>query len=263
MSGHIADKAGFLAALSSEDPERKLAEEHARRCPPCREALDEGHLLVALLARALPLAPPAPELVGRAARAIEDERAAERAAELRTAHLLRWAAPAAVVLAWTLQVAYGKRIDGDAGHVTLSLALLAAAVVGVMAARAGPRAGQRLVLAAMVLASGLFAYLIGAVSAVAPRFGVECTVCELVAAAIPWLVVTTLARRRQIPIERGTAMAVAVAGALASQAAQLLTCPVSRANPHLLVFHFGGVLLAMALGALNGAGAVAAAGIRS
>ena len=46
-------------------------------------------------------------------------------------------------------------------------------------------------------------------------------------------------------------MGVAAAGAVASQAGQLLSCPVGHANPHLLLFHFGGVLLAVALGAMN------------
>jgi hypothetical protein len=58
MTDHIAARAGFLAALPAHDPERLRAEEHARTCPPCREALDEGFRLVALLQRALPPHPP-------------------------------------------------------------------------------------------------------------------------------------------------------------------------------------------------------------
>src|SRR3982750_1487641 len=49
MNSHIADRAGFLAALAKDDPERVQAEEHARGCAPCREAFAEGLGLVALL----------------------------------------------------------------------------------------------------------------------------------------------------------------------------------------------------------------------
>ena len=60
MNGHIADRAGFLAALAKDDPERQLAEEHARSCADCLEALDEGRRLMLLLGDAMPVAPPAP-----------------------------------------------------------------------------------------------------------------------------------------------------------------------------------------------------------
>jgi hypothetical protein len=243
MSGHLADKAGFLAALKEDDPERKLAEEHARSCASCRDALDEGRRLVALLAQAAPLPAPSPELLRRAAAAIERENAGER----RAAALVRWAAMGAVLLVWLLQLAYGKSIDHDLRSVLSSLAVLAVAVIGITFARAD----QRIVVAAMVATSALFAHAAGALSGFEPKFGAECTICELVAAAIPWLAVTELARRRHVPLYRWTLVVAAVAGALASQAAQLLTCPVARANPHLLVFHLGGVLLALALGAVS------------
>ena len=45
MSDHIADKAGFLAALPKDDPERLSAEDHIRSCPPCGSALAEGRRL--------------------------------------------------------------------------------------------------------------------------------------------------------------------------------------------------------------------------
>jgi hypothetical protein len=243
MSGHIADKAGFLAALKQDDPERKLAEQHTRSCASCAEALDEGRRLVALLAEAAPLPAPSPELLRRAAAAIERE----NAVELGGGRALRWAAMGAVLLVWLLQLAYGTRIDHDARHVITSLSVLAVALIGMTFARAD----QRIVVGAMVATSGLFAYVVGAVSAFEPRFGAECTICELVAAAVPLVAVTALAWRRRVPLARGTVLVAAVAGALASQAAQLLTCPVARANPHLLVFHFGGVLLALALGAVS------------
>ena len=54
-SDHIADRAEFLAALSRDDPERKAADEHARSCMPCREALEEGVRFIGLLRQALPV----------------------------------------------------------------------------------------------------------------------------------------------------------------------------------------------------------------
>jgi hypothetical protein len=251
MNGHIADRAGFLAALAQDDPERRLAEEHARSCGGCREALDEGRRLMTLLREAMPAAPPAPELVERAAVAISRESAAER----RAGRLVWWGAGAAVLFAWVGQLAYGKKILHDPGSVTVSLAVLAVALVGAMFARDQ----RRLVVGALLVTSGLFAIVMGAVSAIEPRFGVECTACEVIAAGIPLLAVVLLARYRRVVLDRGAVMAVAAAGALASQAAQLLTCPVPRANPHLLVFHLGGVVLAVLLSALAPLGAAAAA----
>src|SRR5450755_4341138 len=48
---HIADKSGLIASLPTNDPQRKLAEKHARICAPCREALEDGSRLVAMLRR--------------------------------------------------------------------------------------------------------------------------------------------------------------------------------------------------------------------
>ena len=53
VSEHLTDRAGYLAALPEDDPERVLAEEHARNCSACRDALREGLRLMDLLRRAL------------------------------------------------------------------------------------------------------------------------------------------------------------------------------------------------------------------
>jgi hypothetical protein len=252
MTAHVAERAGFLAALAADDPERKLAEEHARSCGPCREALDEGQRLVALLAEARPLDQPSPELVQRAAAAIERETAAER----RPWRILRWGAAGTVLLAWLLQVAYGKSPARDGRSMMVSLAVLAVAVVGVALLNIRRRFAAVAVVVALVVASGGFALAagignVGWMPDFQARFGVECTACELVAAVLPWLAVVLLARFQHIRLDRGVTMIAAAAGALASQAAQFLTCPVRFANPHLLVFHFGGFLLALGLGALD------------
>src|SRR5262249_36669968 len=112
-------------------------------------------------------------------------------------------------------------------------------------------AQKRLVGVTMIVASGLFASLLHGASGLEPRAGVEGAMCEVVGGALSWLVVTGVGRRRPGAPGRGATLAIAAAGALASQAAQMLSCPVARTNPHLLLFHFGGVLLAAAFGALN------------
>jgi len=251
MSDHIADRAGFLAALGKDDPERKVAEEHARTCTPCAEALAEGQHLFALLGEATPIAPPTNESLERAAATIERESLLEK----RSFGLLRWAAVAAVIAIWLAQLAYGKRLARDVNSVSLSVGVLALVLIGV----AIVRAKEELVAGAIILVSGLFAAAMWGGSGLEPRAGVECTACELVAGGLSWLIVAALAKRKHLTLDRRMTMAIAAAGALASQAAQLLSCPVARTNPHLLVFHFGGVLLAAAFGALNPVMAAAAA----
>jgi hypothetical protein len=247
MSGHVTERAGFIAALAADDPERKLAEEHARSCASCREAMDEGQRLLAMLAEARPIDQPSPELVRRAAAAIERETAAER----RPWRILRWGAAGTVLLAWLLQVAYGKRPARDGRSVIVSLAVLAVAVLSAALLNVRRRFAASVVVAALVVASGGFALAAGSMPGFQARFGAECTACELVAAVLPWLVVVLLARLQRIRLDRTSTMIAAGGGALASQAAQFLTCPVRFANPHLLVFHFGGFLLALGLGALD------------
>jgi hypothetical protein len=244
MSSHIADRAGFLAALSPDDPERITAEEHVRSCAACRDAFDEGHRLIALLGAAVPLDAPSPELVRRAAAAIEDEISSER----RAARLLRWCGAGTVALVWALQLAYGHdKMRLDARSLPISLCVLGVALVAVTFVDRQ----RRLAIGTMLVTSALFAYLVGELPELDARAGVECTLCEVVAAAIPWFLVSSFAKWKHILLDRATTVAVAVAGALASQAAQRLTCVAPHANPHLLVFHLGGVLLAFALGAVN------------
>jgi hypothetical protein len=192
-----------------------------------------------LLSEVIPAAGPSPELLARAAAAIEKESAQER----RARSVLRWVAAGAVSVMWVGQLLYGKQLIHDTRSVIGSLALLLIAIAGVTYARAS----QRALIAVLVGASGLFAWAVGAVSGLETRIGLECTACELVAAAIPWLLVTVLAWRQGVALDRGTVVAVAAAGALASQAGQIMGCPVPHANPHVLIFHLGGVLLAAGL----------------
>lgn len=242
---HIADKAGFLAALAANDPERKVAEEHARTCCVCRDALEEGRRLVRLLAEAPPLPPPTAEALKRAALLIEAENRSDR----RARRILGWCTAAAVLAAWCLQLVLGTGLVRDAGSVSVSLMVLALALAGA----ALVRANRRLVVATLVLVAGLFACVVGvgmgALPQLSPKAGAMCTLYELGAAGLTWLVAVRIARLKGVTLDKWHGAGVAAAGALASGAAQHLTCPVSHSGPHLLVFHFGGVVLAAMLGA--------------
>ncbi len=244
MSEHISDHAAFIAALPADDPERKLAEEHARSCAVCRDALDEGHRLVTLLEEALPLPPPTQEALARAATAIESETSHER----RAKRLLRWAGGGAVVGAWAFQLACGIGTDIDFGArtVAVSLVVVAAAVAIVSLVRSN----RELAVGMLIATSGLLALFAASMPGLEPTYGVHCTLYELAAATIPWAVAMLVARRGGLVMDRWSSSAFAAAGAVGSQAAQHMSCPVHHADAHLLVFHIGGVVLAAALGAL-------------
>jgi hypothetical protein len=239
MSDHIADRAGFLAALPRTDPERKQAEEHAHACVPCREALDEGGRLVTLLRRALPATKREPLVRPLAAR--------ETPSAAAIAGQLAWATTGAVVLAWLFQLTVGGgfRLDHDCALV--SLAVLAVAIGCVTVLRGNPR----LALATVVVTSGLFAYLAGSAAGLAAGVGIRCTFRELWAAGLTWLCVWAVGRRAGITLDQSKTTAVVAAGALAAHAGQHLACAVPHSDAHLLVFHFGGVLLATAAAALG------------
>ena len=240
MSDHVADQAGFLAALSKNDPERELAEAHALSCVPCREALDEGERLVALLRRALPATKREP-----LARPLSVGRGGASAPAI--ARRLAWATTGAVVLAWLFQLTVGGgfRFDLDCALVSLGVLAVAIGCVTVL------RGNQRLAVGTVVVTSGLFAYLSGSAAGLAAGVGIRCTFRELWAAGLTWLVVWVVGRRVGVTFDRSKTTAIVAAGALAAHAGQHLACAVPHSDTHLLVFHFGGVVLATLLAALG------------
>ena len=58
-------------------------------------------------------------------------------------------------------------------------------------------------------------------------------------------------RRVGVTFDRSKTTAIVAAGALAAHAGQHLACAVPHSDAHLLIFHFGGVLLAILLAALG------------
>lgn len=251
MKDHIAARAAFLAALPVDDPERGRAEEHAGSCPACREALNEGLRLVALLQRALPPHRPAASASARAKGGRDGtsrpaaEPGAEPAATKGAPRLLAWCTVGAVVMAWSFQLMVGSGFEMTARSVAVSLAVLAVAVLVVTVMRGR----GRLAVTTVVATSGLFAFLSGTTAGFDPGVGLRCSFRELWAAAIAWAIVATVARRTGVAFRQWNATAVAAAGALAAHAGQHLACEVPHSDAHLLIFHFGAVVLAALVGA--------------
>jgi hypothetical protein len=244
MSEHIATEAAFLASLPKDDPERVAAEAHAAECASCRRALADGEHVIRRLQNASPLPPPRLARLESIAALIESELVRER----RTVVALSAVVGGGVALAWIFQISLDySTASSEARRVALSLGVLGVAVVAVLFARTH----LRLALAALIATSGLLAHAAGSVVGLEPVIGAQCTLWEVVSAAIPWTVAAVVARKSPRIFARGEMMAIAAGGALASQAAQHLTCPAWHDDAHLWVFHVGGVFLAMLLGALG------------
>jgi hypothetical protein len=236
MSDHVADQAGVLATLAKSDPERKQAEAHARSCPPCRQALDEGVRLMALLRRTVPATDRAAPMWP-----LPGGREVTGAAEI--ARRLAWATAGAVVLAWIFQLTVGGgfRLDLDCALVSLVVLAVAVGCVTLL------RGNARLAVATVVVTSGLFAYFSGSTAGLAAGIGIRCTFRELWAAGLTWVVVWSVGRRVGVTFDRSKTTAIVAAGALAAHAGQHLACAVPHSGAHLLLFHFGGVVLAVVL----------------
>ena len=243
MNNHISDRAAFLAALAKDDPERVLAEEHARSCLVCRDAFAEGMGLVALLDESQPMSPPSPDLLMRAASAIERQKTGESGITLR----IVWGSALGVLAAWVFQLMVGSGFSADRQHALVSGLVLAVAVAGVTILRKS----TRLTVLLMVATSLALASVAGTSAGLAPGIGIRCAFRELLAEALTWGVATAIARREETVLCPGTTTAVVAAGALAAHAGQHLACEVPHSQSHLLLFHFGAVLLAVAMAALG------------
>jgi hypothetical protein len=239
---HFAERAGFVAALAEDDPERVLALEHARACAPCREAFAEGVGLVALLDESQPLAPPSPDLMARAASAIEQQTAAEGGLTRRVI----WGSVLGVFTAWAFQLTVGSGFTADLEHAGASLLVLAVALASVTLLRQN----AKLAVALIISTSFAMAWLAGNAQGLSPGIGIRCAFRELWAAGLTWIIVGAAARRMDISLGnslgRWEVTAIVASGALAAHAGQHLACEVPHSHAHLLLFHFGAVLLAVA-----------------
>jgi hypothetical protein len=243
MNSHIADRAGFLAALAHDDPERLLAEQHIRSCAPCREAFAEGRGLVALLDESQPLAPPSPDLMARAASSIERQSAGEGSVTRR----IVWGSVLGVLVAWAFQLTVGSGFTPDLEHAGASLMVLGVALAGVTILRNN----GKLAIGLIAATSLAMAWLSGTAEGLAPGIGIRCAFRELWAAALTWIIVGAVARRVDATLGRWNLTVIVASGALAAHAGQHLACEVPHSHAHLLLFHFGAVLLAIAVAAVS------------
>src|SRR5262249_28869150 len=149
-------------------------------------------------------------------------------------------AAVAVVCAWLFEALLAKNLVTARDSVIASLVLLAIAVVAAI----WSHLGRRTVIAAAV-ASVLFVFAIGQEGPMAAGIGIICAMFEILAAVLPWAAFLWASRGDASPNQGA---AIAATGALAGQALLHLACKIPHSEPHLLAFHFGGVLLACMLG---------------
>ncbi|HUK67087.1 MAG TPA: hypothetical protein VLV17_09690 [Anaeromyxobacteraceae bacterium] len=227
-----------LAALPPDDPERLAASAHAETCAECRKALLEGERLEALLALA-----GSSEVSASPSGAayLSIKRDLEREGRRRVLGSIV-AIGAALVLLVTLA--------HERSHAPSDLALaaglaLAAFGLATQASRFTLGAATAAVIAA--LAAALLGGKGGPLEAAA---GLDCLASELVAAAAVLCAVRLAVRGGATFPQYGAFAAGAAAGALAADAALEVTCGAHGSLPHVLSFHVGGVVLALALARL-------------
>jgi hypothetical protein len=226
-----------VVALQPGELQREAAFEHARTCPDCARALQQAERLLALVDAELVPTPPSAETLQRVERAVEREMQPARK-QPRLLAGLATAAGAGVVLL------YAHHLDPSGAAVAATAALLAVAFAwsGVSSraavAAAGACAASLLLAVVAAHSPGLFV-----------RVGVHCVAVELFTACWPLAAVAVaVAGGFASRPSAWTTAALAAAGALAGQAALHLGCEVHTATAHLLVFHFGGVVLAALAG---------------
>ncbi len=236
---HFADDAAGIASLDGADPELVAARAHAMRCARCAVALRNAEDLIAIIGGAPPPEPRA-ETLQRSFEKLQ-RTIAER--ERRSRMIVVSAVPLAWGVALLLATARTHWLDAWIESVAV---LCAAFGVAVLAHRPGPSAAPLALGASTIVAltggsdEGLFLL-----------HGIKCIGIELLAAAIPFGALATVAVRWGDPGNGARFAAVAAAGALAGQGALLVTCPELARSSHLLATHVTGVMLAALIGALG------------
>jgi hypothetical protein len=215
---------------------------HAEGCTECKRALLQGEQLVRLLGQVEMPAPSQASLRRTSAQIIRDLEDPLRPA---VPLLPAWPALAAFA-AWALPLAFAQhRPLAGPWFESLSFALVAAgcAALAVSALR-------KLAVPAAIAASAALVLVNAGPGVFDGWGGMHCFFAELASAALPFALVAALVVQRRM---RGSGLlyaGVAAAGALAGHAALDLTCPSPSVGLHLVIFHFGGVVVAAALGAL-------------
>jgi hypothetical protein len=152
---------------------------------------------------------------------------------------------AAVAAAWFVPLAAGRKLgNGAPVGPSVLLAAVAALATAVALVLGGPA------LVAPALASLVAALLGGGDGNLQTDIGLHCMTFEVAMAIVPMALAFGLAWRRGLARPLPVLAAAAAGGALAAQAALRITCHALPSQAHLVAFHTGGVVIAMALGAL-------------
>ncbi len=231
----LRPNAAGIASLPEGDPEREQYLAHARTCPGCRAALEQGERLMRVLAQ-VPQPAPSPQALQRARAAV--------LAELRPGRQ-RWLLQAAAAIpGFFVPILLARHLEAQGWAAALVVLIAATALAGTAGAL---RAGALVVLAA----SAGFALAAGGVPAIWPNHAdlifaeTRCTALELVAAGLPLAAAAWMYRRAPLP---GALAQAAAAGALAGQAALHIACPARNDALHLWMYHVPGIALAAILG---------------
>jgi hypothetical protein len=245
------DAAG-LASLPRGASERRAAFEHARTCAACAAALAEGESLMRVLGEALPLEATQPEALSRAKAEIMAELRAEAVAGGGLDHPVpprrrpvgvAGALMGAVAAAYLLATGLGTKLPPD-GRAAASVAVALTAVLAT---------GIALLLGTSVPLIPVVSFAVSGwkagPGALDPAVGLHCLGFEGMMSLLPLTLAAVLAWRRRLDKASGLLMTAAAGGALAGQAALHALCHAQQSYAHLLVFHTGGVLLALAIGA--------------
>jgi hypothetical protein len=234
-----------LVALPSGDAEREAAFDHARTCHDCTRQLEDARAVLAVLDDLPPLPRPTAAVLRRVERSVLSELSATSATSATSP-----ARPlAALVVAWIVFATLARQH----AHAPLvwaeSLATLGVAAGGVVVL---PRLREKAVVV-LCAASAALVLLAHEGDALGVMLGLKCVATELLAAALPYAAVAHAAIKRHVAADPVVFGGIAAAGALAGDAALHVACPMRAATTHLLLFHFGAVLLAAMLGALGAA----------
>jgi hypothetical protein len=240
VNAHV-DSTSFLLL---EGPAREEAEVHARDCVSCADAIAGARDFTALLECAAPrLSDTEVALVTR----VKSELLG--AMEEPVPVVRRIAVAAGVLVACAVLVVFATHRNPGMWTQASVLATGAAMLAALSHVRAGVRLAATLAssLASAWISETSSFVVSGAVSGAVSHHAAACVLTELAAAAVPVLLTTRLTRS-----EQATALGLAAtagAGALAGQAALLLTCP-SHEQGHMVIVHFGGVVACAIAGAI-------------
>lgn len=229
-----------LLSSAAHDAERRAADLHADVCGPCTAARARSQNLLLLLQQ-LPQ-PPAPQAstLHRVLTGIDGALVVELGAQRRAVRLQI----GAMVVGFVLLVAGARERVGGRTDWAMALSLLWIATMVPTAVRLWRKAGLLLLVLAVPFA--LWRVTGGGFEL---GHALPCVLGELMGAALPLVALAAVIRQTGVFVGPLAFAAAAAGGAMAGQAALLLTCPGGRLG-HLLAFHVGTVALGAVLGAL-------------